>query len=63
MSAMKHEKRTYKAIVYDKDKKCFGKRITIEASDVDDAVRKMDYEYGKGNYIDLHNEDATDKSR
>lgn len=60
---MNKEKKVYKAIVYDKEKKCFGKRITIEASDIDDAMRKMDSEYGKGNYIDLHNEDAADSPR
>ncbi len=60
---MKKDQKFYKAIVYDEEKKCFGKRITIEACDIDDAACKMDSEYGKGNYIDLHNEDSANRLR
>lgn len=60
---MENEKIIYCAVVFDEEKRCFGKRISFEAGDIDDAVRIMNSEYGEGNYIDLHNKEAADKPR
>ena len=60
---MNKDKKVFKAIVYDENKQCFAKRITIEACSVDEAMRIMNLKYGEGNYIDLHNEDSANEMR
>ncbi len=60
---MHESKKIYKAIVYNEQTKKFGKRVTVEAIDINEASKILDLEYGEGNYIDLHNEESASKPR
>ena len=60
---MEQEKKTFKAILFDKDTEKLGERIEIKADNLDTAVQILDQKYGKGRYIDLHNEEDADKQR
>jgi len=58
-----NRKKIYIAIVYDEKKRCFSKRVSIEASGAEEAKRIMDSTYGVGKYINLHNEVDANRSR
>jgi len=53
----------YKAIIWDADPNVPGKRVTVHASDLDEAKRKLEDEYGEGRVFNLHNEEDANSPR
>jgi hypothetical protein len=55
--------KTYKAMVWDKDPKKPGKRVTVTADNLEDAKKKLEEKHGTGNVYNLHNEDDASRPR
>lgn len=49
--------RLYNAMVWETDPNVPGRRVTVEAADLDDARRLLEAEYGEGNVYYLRNEE------
>jgi len=50
------KQKTCKAIIWQPASGATGKRVIIEAANLDEARQKLEAEYGKGSVFDLHNE-------
>ncbi len=48
--------KTYKAIIWDDDPDKPGRRVSVQAENLDEAKAKLEAEYGEGHVFDLHNE-------
>jgi hypothetical protein len=60
LNAMAEQKlREYRAIIWRQDPTGPGQRVTVMATNGEDARRRLEREYGEGTVFDLHNpEDA-----
>ena len=55
--------RLFHAMIWVKDPDVPGKRVTVWAIDLDDALAKLSEEYGNENVYSLHNKEDADKPR
>lgn len=53
----------YKAIIWTKDLAQPGQRVTIVATSLDDAKKRLEVEHGEGTVFDLHNEEDANRPR
>jgi hypothetical protein len=54
--------RLYHAMIWVRDDEP-GKRVSVEAEDLDEAKQKLEAEYGQGNVFYLRNEDDAARPR
>jgi hypothetical protein len=55
--------REYLAMIWTSDPNRPGQRVTVLAESLDDARKKLEEEYGKGNIYYLRNEEDANKPR
>jgi hypothetical protein len=60
---MRVDMKIYKAMVWDTDGHGPGQRVTVLASDLADAKRRLEAEHGEGRIFDLHNEEEASRIR
>ena len=55
--------REYRAIIWSQDRSVPGQRVTVMATDLDDARSRLEREHGQGTVFDLHNPEDAEKPR
>lgn len=55
--------REYHAIIWLQDPTQPGQRVTVLATSLDDARRRLEKEHGEGTVFNLHNEEDANKPR
>jgi hypothetical protein len=55
--------KTYKAMIWEDDQHKPGRRVSIIAESLDDAMKQLEEEYGKGHVFNLHNEEDAARPR
>lgn len=53
----------YHAIIWTKDETRPGQRVTVLATDVQDAKRRLEAEHGEGTVFNIRNEDDANRPR
>lgn len=55
--------REYRAMIWTKDPARPGQRVTVLATSLDDARKRLEEEHGEGTVFDLHTEEEANKPR
>jgi len=55
--------RLYHAITWTKNETRAGRRVTVLATDLEDARKRLEEEHGKGTVFSLHNEEDANRPR
>jgi len=55
--------KVFDAIIWDKEPDAVGQRVSVLASDIHEARRKLEIEYGEERIITLHNNDDANRIR